>query len=96
MKIDALKTPGLSSPGRPAAKPAPVVESGADSSARVSDVRISSTSTTLAAQTSEVNAARVQEIRQAISEGRFEINPSAIADRLISSARELVSLRRHA
>ena len=38
-----------------------------------------------------VNAARVQEIKQAISEGRFKINPEAIADRLIESARELVN-----
>ena len=38
-----------------------------------------------------VNSARIQEIKQAISEGRFKINPEAIADRLIESARELVS-----
>lgn len=38
-----------------------------------------------------VNAARIQEIKQAISEGRFKINPEAIADRLIESARDLLS-----
>jgi negative regulator of flagellin synthesis FlgM len=38
-----------------------------------------------------VNTARIQEIKQAISEGRFKINPEAIADRLIESARELVN-----
>lgn len=38
-----------------------------------------------------VNSARVQEIKQAIAEGRFKINPEAIADRLIESARELVN-----
>jgi negative regulator of flagellin synthesis FlgM len=38
-----------------------------------------------------VNTARIQEIKQAISEGRFKINPEAIADRLIESARDLVS-----
>lgn len=45
-----------------------------------------------------VNSARIQEIKQAISEGRFKINPEAIADRLIESARELVSnsAERHA
>lgn len=41
-----------------------------------------------------VNAARIQEIKQAISEGRFKINPEAIADRLIESARELVNSNR--
>jgi negative regulator of flagellin synthesis FlgM len=38
-----------------------------------------------------VNTARIQEIKQAISEGRFKINPEAIADRLLESARDLVS-----
>ncbi len=37
-----------------------------------------------------VNSARIQEIKQAIAEGRFKINPEAIADRLIESARDLV------
>ena len=36
------------------------------------------------------------EIKQAIAEGRFEINAGAIADRLISSARELVDAQRRA
>lgn len=40
-----------------------------------------------------VNPARIQEIKQAISEGRFTINPEAIADRLIDSARDLVNSR---
>lgn len=38
-----------------------------------------------------VNTARIQEIKQAISEGRFKINPEAIADRLIESARDLLN-----
>jgi negative regulator of flagellin synthesis FlgM len=38
-----------------------------------------------------INTARIQEIKQAISEGRFKINPEAIADRLIESARDLVN-----
>ncbi|MDP3539382.1 MAG: flagellar biosynthesis anti-sigma factor FlgM [Azonexus sp.] len=38
-----------------------------------------------------INSARIQEIKQAISEGRFKINPEAIADRLIESARDLVN-----
>lgn len=40
-----------------------------------------------------VNTARIQEIKDAISQGRFKINPEAIADRLIDTARELVSSR---
>lgn len=42
------------------------------------------------------DSARVQEIKQAIAEGRFSINAGAIADRLIDSARDLVSTQRKA
>jgi len=37
-----------------------------------------------------VDAARVAEIKQAIAEGRFRINPEAIADRLLETVRELL------
>lgn len=42
------------------------------------------------------DSARVSEIKQAITEGRFTINAGAIADRLISSARQLVDSQRRA
>jgi negative regulator of flagellin synthesis FlgM len=43
-----------------------------------------------------VNTARIQEIKAAISEGRFKINPEAIADSLIETARDLVNSQRKA
>lgn len=43
-----------------------------------------------------VNAARVAEIREAITQGRFSINAGAIADRLIDTARELIDSQRRA
>jgi negative regulator of flagellin synthesis FlgM len=43
-----------------------------------------------------VDSDRVQEIKQAIAEGRFRINPEAIADRLISTAQELIDAQRQA
>lgn len=39
----------------------------------------------------DINTARVDEIKQAIREGRFEVNAGKIADGLIASAQELVS-----
>lgn len=39
---------------------------------------------------SPVNAAKVAEIKQAISEGRFKINSDVVAERLISSVRDLI------
>jgi negative regulator of flagellin synthesis FlgM len=43
-----------------------------------------------------VNQGRVEEIKQAIAEGRFRINPEAIAERLISTAQELINAQRKA
>lgn len=40
------------------------------------------------------NTARVEEIKQAISEGRFVVNPEKIADRLLETARDLIQTRR--
>lgn len=42
------------------------------------------------------DAARVSEIKLAITEGRFTINAGAIADSLISSAKELVAAQQQA
>lgn len=56
------------------------------------EVQLSSLASQLLATESEspFDAGRVEEIKQAIAEGRFSINAGAIADRLIASARELV------
>lgn len=92
MKIDSIKTPGLNNPSRPASKAetSPSASGAALASTVAGEVHLSSASTTLNAQEPAVNMARVQEIRAAIAEGRFQINSAAIADRLITTARELV------
>lgn len=41
-----------------------------------------------------VDAAKVAEIKQAISEGRFQVNSSVVADRLISSVRDLLGAQK--
>jgi len=42
-------------------------------------------------ETQVVNTARVEEIKQAMAEGRFKVNPEAVADRLIDTVRELIN-----
>ncbi len=37
------------------------------------------------------DAAKVERIAQAIRDGKFEVNPEAIADKLIENAKELLS-----
>jgi negative regulator of flagellin synthesis FlgM len=45
------------------------------------------------ADTPVVDSARVAEIRQAIAEGRFKVNPDVVADHLLQTARELLRSR---
>ena len=45
------------------------------------------------ANTPVVNAAKVAEIKQAISEGRFKVNPEAVAGRLLDTVRDLIGSR---
>lgn len=40
-----------------------------------------------------VDAAKISEIKLAISEGRFKVNPEVVADRLLESVRELILAR---
>lgn len=44
-----------------------------------------------AANTEVVNTAKVAEIKQAISEGRFKVNSEVVAERLLATVRDLMS-----
>lgn len=48
------------------------------------------------ANNSIVNTTHVQEIKQAISEGNFRINPEVIADRLLETVKELMQSKKDA
>lgn len=45
----------------------------------------------LVAQTPVVDSGKVDEIKQAISQGQFQVNPEKIADGLIDSVRQMLS-----
>lgn len=55
-------------------------------------VSLGSTSTQLHALSNSpvADAGKVAEIKQAISDGRFRVNPEIVADRLIETVRELI------
>ena len=80
--------------GKAGASPTP---SGSSSSPRV---EVSSLGAQLAeieanlANVSVVDSQRVAEIKQAISDGRFKVNPDVIADRLLETVRELIQSQR--
>lgn len=92
MKIDNAYMPNL---GPVANRSAPLANASAQPGSEA--VSLSSLASTLqGGEKPPVNAARIQEIKEAIAQGRFKINPEAIADGLIDSARDLINTRRQA
>ena len=99
MKIDnPAKTigPGPSRAGSRATGARPAAgdpTSGTSSAGRASTV-VSTSLHAVGGSEAPFNSEKVAEIRQAISEGRFQINPELIADGLISSVREMLDQKR--
>lgn len=100
MKIDKSPKPlpvasgGEGQARAPAARPA----GGAQSSSNAgTSVHLGATSSQLLsmensmANTPVVDVAKVAEIKQAISENRFQVNSGVVADRLIETVKELIS-----
>lgn len=98
MKIDSSISPASGASLNETRSRAPGKTADSAPSNSAADVRLSGLSAHLqsSGETPAFDAARVAEIKQAISEGRFTINAGAIADRLISSARDLVNSQRQA
>lgn len=92
MKIDSAYKPTTPGATPRAAAPQATPKTGAQEAVSLSQLAGS----LQAGEKPPVNTARIQEIKQAISEGRFKINPEAIADRLIESARDLVNSKHEA
>lgn len=92
VKIDAslapAGSPGLETAKRASRPQSPVTEGGGEVQLSLSGRLHSSLEADGAGQ---VDSNRVAAIKQAIAEGRFSINAGAIADRLISSAQELLA-----
>ena len=100
MKIDKSLQPVTTvsvSDGKRRADIAPTPNTGQEN-----NVHLSSNITKLqnldssSASGSIVNTARVQEIKQAISEGNFRINPEVVADRLLETVKELIQSKKGA
>lgn len=82
----------------PPLRTATAAQKTAENFTRVSDEVILSSSSPMAqgVERPPVNAAKIQEIKEAISQGRFRINPESIADGLIETAKDLVNSQRKA
>lgn len=79
------------------AKPAGGSESAVGAGKQGTSVNLGTTAAQLRtlekniAATPAVNSAKIEEIKQAISEGRFQVNSGAIADQLITTVKDLIS-----
>ncbi|WP_028454370.1 flagellar biosynthesis anti-sigma factor FlgM [Chitinilyticum litopenaei] len=90
MKIDNQGKP-ISGPQLRSAEPKPANAGKADKAAAPQDnVSLSTSATATASTEAAFDADKVAAIRQAISEGRFQVRPEAIANGLLSSVRELL------
>lgn len=92
MKIDSTYNPATTQiASRLVARPLNEASSNAES------VSLSQLASTLqGTERPPVNAARIQEIKDAITQGHFKVNPEAIANGLIQSARDLLDSQRKA
>ncbi len=98
MKIDSSIKPSAGASVASARNRGPEPAAASGKSAAAADVRLSSLAAQIqgSGEGAPVDAARIAEIKQAISEGRFAINAGAIADRLIDTAKELIGAQRRA
>ena len=62
---------------------------------RRSSIGTAGAGTTGASSSGDFDAEKVQRIAQAIREGRFTVNPEAIADKMIANAQELLGRTRN-
>jgi negative regulator of flagellin synthesis FlgM len=99
VKIDKTSKPlppASSNEGRPRAPAAKAgdtpVPSGTNVNLGAASAQLQSLESSMAS-TPLVDAAKVAEIRQAISEGRFKVQSSAVADSLIQSVTDLINSR---
>lgn len=92
----SLERPGANQAGAARARPAAGAAGGPGTSDTPDTIRISDLSSQLAALENRFaaggvfDAARVEAIKAAMREGRFTVNPEAVADKLLASVRELL------
>lgn len=101
MKIDKTSNPLPASPTGEGRMATPPKSGSAPASPQAESTSVSLGSTAAQLRSMEngmsgapaINATKVAEIKQAISEGRFKVNSEVIADGLIATVRELIGER---
>jgi len=83
---EAGKTAGPAAPAAPAAEASTTVALSSQATQLLSGDK---------AVTGDFDSEKVERIAQAISDGKFEINAPAIADKLLANAREVLGKAQH-
>lgn len=94
MKINGFNgnTPIERSGGKPAANEGAPVSRPESANVSISDLAAQLHSIEAELSTSEpFDASRVEEIKQAMRDGQFKVNPEVVADRLIESMKQLLA-----
>ena len=101
MKVDnSIKKLGESPIGELRARPRNGVEKARSTGVESDSVQLSTVSARLQAPDGQIagggvfDANTVEEIKLAIAEGRFEVNPEKIADGLMATVKDLLQARR--
>lgn len=93
MKINS-SIPSVGQPtdiGRNRATPSAATKSASAGGERVDISPLSAQLQEVGAGETAVSSARIAEIKQAIADGRFQINPEKIADGLLASVRDMLA-----
>lgn len=95
MKVDNSNNPLFLAPGWDGKARSPIEKQGCNIPPAVAggtSVNIGATSPQFhSTESASVNTLKLAETKQAISEGRFQVNSSAVADSLVRSVIELIS-----
>jgi negative regulator of flagellin synthesis FlgM len=90
MKIGSLDTQPVATPVASERKAAAPGAAAGEPSAQVALSSAATGLSTTTAADGPFDSAKVQRIAQAIRDGKFEVHPEAIADKLIANAQELL------
>ena len=93
MKIDKTVTFLKNTPTTPTAAKSSVSAPQVPAVAAASQARPVSSTTLLPSASGDFDAARVAEIRESISAGRYQVDTSKIADGLLASVRDLLNAK---
>jgi negative regulator of flagellin synthesis FlgM len=100
MKI-GNSTGGISLPQEPTTSTASQKTGGSSKAAASPEISLSNISSTLHALETRLasdqafDAGKVEDIKQAIRSGDFKVNPDVVADKLISSVRDMLGGQKH-